>query len=219
MYEADASTVRSHEDLYHERVVRTDADAFEVESILEPLSLTGVPLGMSRHPGDGWARLRWRSLADRLDVNLERQVVPPSTQWFPYRRWPASIQPPCEGSLDDVSLGALADVLRSHSQPESRAKCHYLHVPTLWWNSGLAHQIDTLERIPLFGEAETQRFSPTNFWPHDRTWFVYTDYDLCATKVSGSAALIAAVHDSADLETLDWEGLSDPRCNWSGLTR
>jgi hypothetical protein len=47
--------------------------------------------------------------------------------------------------------------------------------------------------------------TPSNLWPNDRSWFVYTDADLMATKVSGSAALIATLVDDAHLETLRLE--------------
>jgi hypothetical protein len=32
--------------------------------------------------------------------------------------------------------------------------------------------------------------SPTNLWPADRSWFIWTDYDLAGTKVSGSKPLV-----------------------------
>jgi len=44
--------------------------------------------------------------------------------------------------------------------------------------------------------------SPSNFWPADQSWFVYTDWDLQGTKVSGSAALIAALVEDLRLETI-----------------
>ncbi len=47
----------------------------------------------------------------------------------------------------------------------------------------------------------SKRFSPSNFWPEDRSWFIYTDYDLFGTKVSGSSALARAVDSQPELET------------------
>lgn len=43
--------------------------------------------------------------------------------------------------------------------------------------------------------------SPMNLWPRDSTWLVYSDWDLWATKVSGSRELIAAVADDPAIET------------------
>ncbi|MGC4837659.1 hypothetical protein ACLQ3D_24475 [Micromonospora vinacea] len=47
-------------------------------------------------------------------------------------------------------------------------------------------------------------FSATNLWPTDRSWFVWTDYDLLATKVSGAGPLVEAVKSHPALETVDW---------------
>ncbi|UYY81950.1 hypothetical protein OIT41_02410 [Arthrobacter sp. YA7-1] len=48
------------------------------------------------------------------------------------------------------------------------------------------------------------RFTPTNWWSADRTWFVLTDYDLQGTKVSGSERLISRIRNDPFLETMDW---------------
>ena len=45
--------------------------------------------------------------------------------------------------------------------------------------------------------------SPTNIWPTDRSWVVYTDYDLWGTRVSGSVSLIDALRNDPELETVD----------------
>jgi hypothetical protein len=52
------------------------------------------------------------------------------------------------------------------------------------------------------------RFTPTNWWSVDRAWFVLTDYDLQATKVSGPERLISRVRNDPFLETVDW---TDPQ--------
>ena len=44
--------------------------------------------------------------------------------------------------------------------------------------------------------------APTNVWPEDRAWFVYADWDLWATKVSGSPSLIDALRADTILETV-----------------
>jgi hypothetical protein len=42
----------------------------------------------------------------------------------------------------------------------------------------------------------------TNLWPVDRSWFVYTDYDLCGTKVSGARDLVDRVLEDPEIETV-----------------
>ena len=43
-------------------------------------------------------------------------------------------------------------------------------------------------------------FTPSNIWPADRSWFVYTDYDLWATRISGSQALIDALIEDSEID-------------------
>ncbi len=61
-----------------------------------------------------------------------------------------------------------------------------------------------LDAIPGLMEGEQPRSTPSNFWPEDRAWFVWADWDLWATKVSGTAALIQDLRNDPELETLDW---------------
>ncbi|WP_116209649.1 hypothetical protein [Streptomyces olivoreticuli] len=53
-------------------------------------------------------------------------------------------------------------------------------------------------------EAGTRRpdFSPSNLWPEDRSWIVYTDYDLWETKIVGPAALINALVGDTEIEAV-----------------
>ena len=53
-------------------------------------------------------------------------------------------------------------------------------------------------------------FTPSNLWPADRSWLVWTDYDLWASHVSGSSDLINAVRRHPDLDVLSWHRLHPP---------
>jgi hypothetical protein len=44
--------------------------------------------------------------------------------------------------------------------------------------------------------------SPTNIWPGDNAWFVYTDADLWGTRVSGTDDLIQAITGDDELEAI-----------------
>ena len=48
------------------------------------------------------------------------------------------------------------------------------------------------------------RSTPGKFWPRDRSWFAWTDWDLWATKISGPHALVDAVRAEPELETITW---------------
>lgn len=48
-------------------------------------------------------------------------------------------------------------------------------------------------------------FSPSNLWAEDHSWVACTDYDLWATKVAGPRALIDALLNDTEIETvLPW---------------
>ena len=70
------------------------------------------------------------------------------------------------------------------------------------------------DAIKQLVDAEAGRFgTPTNWWPSDRSWFVYTDWDLWATKVSGPAALVDSIRKDDWLETIDWARLGNGGAN------
>lgn len=111
--------------------------------------------------------------------------------------------PPGEGSLDDESFRALIDVLLERT----RGQQIFFYPPALTtgiYDEGVVHEGALSEAFELVGEP--QGFTPSNFCRADRAWFVYTDYDLLGTRVSGSKELIAAVEANPQLETLRWEG-------------
>ncbi len=61
--------------------------------------------------------------------------------------------------------------------------------------------------------------TPSNLWPIDRSWMVFTDWDLWGTKVSGPRALIDSLRAAPDLECVEWHspdegrrGSHPPRC-------
>jgi hypothetical protein len=59
-----------------------------------------------------------------------------------------------------------------------------------------------LRDIRSLFEREELSGSPSNFWPADRSWFVYTDWDLWGTKVSGAAPLVERLENDPELEVI-----------------
>ena len=53
-------------------------------------------------------------------------------------------------------------------------------------------------------EKGDQRFTPEFWWPEDRAWLVWTDWDLMGTKVFGNHEMVGTLRDHSDIETLDW---------------
>lgn len=163
------------------------------EDLDENTSVTGGDLGWTAHPGPGWQRLRWSELAERLNEPMLRPGHGPFYGCFPGARidgssWPASIQPPGEGSLDVESWRRLVAILQRHTDPGTECFAFYGLMATPDWKEPHLHRgsvahLNDIERLD-YG------FSPSNLWPSSRNWFVHTDYDLWGTRVWGSEDLL-----------------------------
>ena len=96
-------------------------------------------------------------------------------------------------------------VAQSETTGQTLAMCYF---------APLATRADTFDRplvvtrnladLPSLYDWEDVHGSPSNIWPQDRSWFVYTDWDLCGTRVSGTAQLIASVVADPQLETISY---------------
>ncbi|MDR6437479.1 hypothetical protein J2790_002622 [Paenarthrobacter nicotinovorans] len=58
--------------------------------------------------------------------------------------------------------------------------------------------------LPALLEPTLPNHTPEFWWPEDRAWAVWTDWDLLGSKVFGSKELIETLRRHPDLETLDW---------------
>jgi hypothetical protein len=60
-----------------------------------------------------------------------------------------------------------------------------------------------LSDVPaLVASQRGTAFTPNNIWPADRSWLIYTDFDLEATRVSGSTEVIEALRADDHLDTV-----------------
>lgn len=208
MYEWESGATRTtHQDL---RRSLLDAHLVEPELIgginLDEWGVvdTGGAIGRSQHPGPGWRRLRWAELAGRTDEPVVPPGSPPDFRSLPGSHpdgsWPASIEPPGEGSLDREGWSRLVDLLTAWSGPDT---------PCLAYIARGAAPDETPHVLagPL-GEAralyddERGSGSPANLWPADRSWVTWSDWDLWGTKVAGPPALIESILTDPDLEAL-----------------
>jgi len=209
MYEnPDLRGLGTHDDVHRRRVefgavaplIIGDVNMDEIATV------SGTPLGFVVSPGQPWLRLRWEDYLSRFPDVAAARAFPPSDSWFPAGSWPLAVEPPPEGSLDEESLAALADVLGARSPDGARTPvlAFFGSLPAggdfdaiHLWAGPLGEVMSLLE-----DHGGPYRFSPTNIWPVDRTWFVWTDYDLPATRVSGDPALIAALVSNPHLECI-----------------
>ncbi|WP_404952692.1 hypothetical protein [Streptomyces sp. 147326] len=166
---------------------------------------------MGEHPGPRWRRLRWAELARRTG-----DPVMPEEQWpgpytcFPSLResggWPVGISAPSEGSLDRADWDMLVEILAEHSPQGPDTRCLAYYTPL----GQRAEDFDTphvragrlADAKVLYDHPEEDGWSPSNFWPQDRSWVLCTDYDLWATKVAGPAPLVEALLNDAEIEAV-----------------
>ncbi|WP_374010552.1 hypothetical protein [Leifsonia sp. LS-T14] len=168
--------------------------------------VTGVGLGYSPVPEEA-DRLRWGPMLADHGVDPRTQEFPPNDSWFPWRSWPSNIEPPNEGSLGAEDLEALLDVLAAHSVDGAEQECiaYYGGLAANDFDSVNMYRV-RLRQIPELLDVNGGRFraTPSNFWPVDRSWFVWTDWDLLGTKVSGAEELVLRLDAHPGLEVIDW---------------
>jgi hypothetical protein len=54
----------------------------------------------------------------------------------------------------------------------------------------------------LCAPHDQSEFGPANVWPAGHAWLIYSDEDLWATRVDGPHALIEALRDDPDVDTV-----------------
>ena len=206
MYEdPHGDSAESHDDRFRRLTDLSRIPPDSVDAVLSGLTESGSRLGLASTPGPGWRRLRWQVLADRLGISFSKQLHPPCFRWFPFNSWPVSIEPPSEGSLDEDSTRALVAHLSRHSGSQV-CVASYGFLASGWSDAGgSCFAGPVLQVLDLVDEVAGRIGTPSNVWPVDRSWLVYTDWDLWATKVSGSQQLIEELSHDETLETIQWE--------------
>lgn len=197
----------THDELHRHRLESGDLAPEIIGGINldEDTTDTGIPLGFVVRPGSPWRRALWSQ--HLTEGQASNRSYPPCHRWFPHRSWPVAVQPPPEGSLDEESLDALLETVSrlSVDGPGTDCVAFYASLPAgdfddqHVWRGPLSAVPELIEE-----RGGPYPFSPTNLWPTDRSWFIWTDWDLFGTKVSGSEQLVEAVKSHSALETVDW---------------
>jgi hypothetical protein len=164
-------------------------------------------VGRSDAPEPPWRRLRWAELASRLLIYVGDELMRPSFRWTPPPDWKTRVRRPGMGSLDRESLNRVVQILIRHSASVGSTKCyfHYAMAATGEWEADHPRLIEGVlgDTLRLYDDDEGIG-SASNFWPEDRSWFVYSDFDLFATRISGSGALVDSIRGDPEIETLDY---------------
>ncbi len=66
------------------------------------------------------------------------------------------------------------------------------------------HEFELGSVDTLIDPSDGRVGTPSNMWPLNRAWMVYTDWDLWGTKVSGTVVLVEAIVNDDLLDTIDW---------------
>jgi hypothetical protein len=158
--------------------------------------------GRARWPELRWSRIQWQDLAARLNVDLFTSAYP-SLAWFPYESWPIRIDGPEEGSLGDDEFDALLSHLAAQTSGGMAAHCFafYAALAAGDFEDPVVYACQLGELQELCEEHDS--LTPNNLWAADRSWFVYTDYDSCGTKVSGSGELIESIIRDPEVEAMN----------------
>ena len=133
------------------------------------------------------ARVLWHTLAERQGLVFHPEFNPESfRKAFETGSWPRYLFGPAEGTLDRKTCEALISVLKpfSHAQTIYFRFSDYLinDLPHLY--SGDLGDLTAFLTKPHFGGT------PECWWPEDRSWCVFTDWDLTFTLIGGSKALV-----------------------------
>lgn len=139
------------------------------------LALVGQPAG-------DWVRIRWTEFAARLGTSLDNQEFPPCFTWFPQESWPASMERPPEGSLDEISLEALMPHLCAPSAFDECVAAYGLVTGRALDGAVRCFRGPISRLREMIDRSEWRLGSPSNIWPMDRSWFVYTDWELWARR-------------------------------------
>jgi hypothetical protein len=188
-----------------ERRASMTPDELRVEDAVEEVlgDATFVNTSYRDAPGPEWRRLRWSELRRRLGLDTTQLDGYPSFLWSPYESWPANLTGQGEGSLDREQLECLVAHFVAVSPRGGETTCFAFYGACAAgdYDRDVLHR-GFLRDIPSLLDVEELSGSPSNFWPEDRAWLVYTDWDLWGTKVSGNATLIERLANDPRLDII-----------------
>jgi hypothetical protein len=181
--------------------------------------------GFSPRPPHGWRRVLWKDVAEAKGVALrgplsERGEAPPCDGWEAVIDGPLfeaatedAFVVPAEGSMSQLELEKLIPILaaqttttRMHGVLSYMDSSGYLAVPgdPEGIRYALSFELPGMVSNLLTVSDPNDRVTPELWWPENRAWLVWSDYDLMGSKIFGSRALIQQVREHPDIETLDW---------------
>jgi hypothetical protein len=176
----------------------------EVQDLLQRLNQIGTSEEWSPDNQTDWSRLKWSDLLSRLGKSPTLQSLP-GFRSFPYSGdWPARYAGPEEGRMDNVQFCRLLRIVRSEAGRDVNCFTAMARLETGSLDGAQEITPVTIDGLLDLHETavEIDPQTPTNLWPADHSWFVWTDHDLMGTKVSGSRDLIDVLRNDPVLEAV-----------------
>lgn len=157
---------------------------------------------VERRRSDSQTRVRWKELAELLDVPFVPAI---SHEWYRKKLsdpwcWPRLLRGPAEGYLSQEECETLASALKAFTGNQD-CFFRFSDIP-FYARSGQPQLLrGTLDGVPEL--QKEKRLSLEYWWPSDRSWVVCSDYDLCFTIIGGRSQLVSALLRDRVLECVE----------------
>ncbi|MER7755387.1 hypothetical protein [Kitasatospora sp. NPDC097643] len=156
----------------------------------------------------GGERVRWADVLAESGRRLADWPSTLSTRVFGPGVRPDGVDYPDSGEPDRACLERLVQILARHSAEGPATECYWAQAAIEDLGDPVpAHRGRLAEAVAHHdacrGPARSTGLAfPAHWWPLDRSWFVLSDWDLSATEVFGSEALIADLLADGELEAV-----------------
>ncbi len=145
-------------------------------------------------------RVRWRELAELLDVTFAPEIC---LEWYRKKLqdrvcWSRFLSGPVDGTLHEEECSELALTLGPFTEGK---ECFFRFSEWALINSQPRLFKGALNEV--CGFLEDRRLGFEYWWPRDQSWCVCSDYDLHFTIVGGPKALTAGLLASNELECIE----------------
>jgi hypothetical protein len=150
---------------------------------------------------DGPVRLRWDDVLARAGRRFADWPLTPSYLVFEGVEGADDLDGPGDAEPDATTLARLVAHLAHHSADGLATWCGAAQAPVSTDGTLVAWR-GRLGDAPAHREARPADVFPATWWAADGSWHVLADWDLNATEVFGSRALIADLLADPELEAV-----------------
>jgi len=145
-------------------------------------------------------RVLWRELAQRFSLEFHPEInasffAPVSQEGT----WIENLIGPDKGHLDEDTCGVLIDTLERFTG-QHQCWFYYTGISISGYEPRLYH--GDIQDIIGLTKLDGAMAPPEYWWPDDRSWCIYSDWDLTFTIVAGPSELIRLCADNSALEAV-----------------